>query len=721
MAVTKSAILLAVVATYLLPAVAEQEIGAPVPPNLLTRLANFNTREDSRPRPRVSSSSTAVLIPIATVCPSAEGSGATRGPFQSVSLPMSVPGVGGGSIVSATAVMPDGSSTVFASRRETVDNALHFAAEATTLPDGVAALPIAGRAADMGNLVIGSNRCQTLYMPTRTAICSTVVTPAALPPVTITDCNQYVTFSSETIFTCSPAPSVTPLSSGANTDTIRNEVADMAELFTTRPFSANETFENSTTTYTPDTDFNNVQETSITTPTTTFGTSSTPSTLDADGDGLSIRDIVSVSAISGMPMSLPRQMQEHSNMPTKRQILVSKGKPIMTDLAVIAPGMLDKRHGNAPNVVPTSMGLSKAMPSINTSTATGIQLGTGRVIGTLLPANMSRSADPIAEAAGTAVTRMMPIPGVLRSKFERYRMVLKHRHALNAGGVQSHAEEPEEVTVRTSAFRKRTESSPFRNNSTSNSTYLNDTVLDAGLGTFTPIRLTDINHQANAAELSPPAPTKYYAAPWYEILRGGVPTHVKGITCYGGVEPLGDCLVPDTPGDGDLEKCECSTVDESWTITTQKLTRVGFTVASFNGPVLVTAGTLTTTTRISFTTTVQTTKTFTQASVKKITLSTPTIKPTITATLTKIPSATISLVSLPQITSIAETPNVRPAAAESPQDAPSSIAGDNVPTTVFETSIVATETVTVPPINTPGPNDSNDQDVGLENDVPQTS
>jgi hypothetical protein len=46
-------------------------------------------------------------------------------------------------------------------------------------------------------LTIGPNSCTTLFTPAATAICSTVLRGMGQPPINVTDCNQWVTFSTE--------------------------------------------------------------------------------------------------------------------------------------------------------------------------------------------------------------------------------------------------------------------------------------------------------------------------------------------------------------------------------------------------------------------------------------------------------------------------------------------------------------------------------------------
>jgi hypothetical protein len=48
-------------------------------------------------------------------------------------------------------------------------------------------------------IILGDNGCQTLFTPTTTAICSTVLPIGGQVPISVTDCGQWVTFSSSPV------------------------------------------------------------------------------------------------------------------------------------------------------------------------------------------------------------------------------------------------------------------------------------------------------------------------------------------------------------------------------------------------------------------------------------------------------------------------------------------------------------------------------------------
>jgi hypothetical protein len=84
--------------------------------------------------------------------------------------------------VNATAVLPNGSTTVFSS---------------SVMPAPDSSLERVGPA-DAARIVIDGNGCQTLFVPKTTAVCSTRLRLVGLPDVVVSRCDQWVTFSSDT-------------------------------------------------------------------------------------------------------------------------------------------------------------------------------------------------------------------------------------------------------------------------------------------------------------------------------------------------------------------------------------------------------------------------------------------------------------------------------------------------------------------------------------------
>lgn len=559
-------------------------------------------------------------------------------------------------------------------------------------------MPLLEGQSDAGQLVVGADGCQTLYSPTTTVVCSTVVSPAGMPPVTITDCDQYITFSSETLFACSQTPtySARPYS----TTSARNGTVTLDEdTFTSRLFATGSTS-------TMDGDSNDEM-------------GSTTSSMDS-----TITDFSSVGD----------EDQEGNDTPEKRQVMFDHNgnAPVTTDLETITPSSpptLRKRQArfhhknNRPYPGKGRAHQQKTKPDHPNNrlatTDTGVigptLTSTSDVIAPVTPSSSIsglsiRSSNETRDAifaAAAAATKIMPIPAMLQARYNREHVVQRHH--------QRQADED-------------TSDMPTAPMPTS--------TIDASMttdGTNSTLSL-----QNKLAHLSPPQPTKYYAAPWEEIAQGGIPTHVKGIACYGGLPPAGECTTPDT--DGDTESCECSVDDEVWSLTTLSETRVGTTVASFDGPVVVTVGGTTSTTSISFTSTLTTTSTYESISVVHSTLkagesASVSVEPTITVEQTSIPSATMTLLpgddasagvfaGMPQdvasalpATSTSDTPTDASATPEpkmsilpyyrttfaSDDDgyygSATTIPGageSELPTTVLETSVVATETVTVP-------------------------
>lgn len=628
----------AILAPLVFGSTAHQNIGAPIPFNQLTRLDERNEPRQEGPTSPVSGatlSSTVFLIPIATVCPADSN---PQAPFLPVTLPTVTLSNITASIVSATAILPDGSTTTYESRQKrsamTVANAMQ--AQATQLPDGTSAYPLGDASENEAQLVAGLDGCQTLYMPTSTAICSTIVTPAGLPPVTVSECDQLVTFSSQTFMTCYADASATP-------------VATNLGSFTTRPFSRNDSYEDATTTYTPGA---NVDD----------GTSTSSANR--------VRRQILISGGKPMMTDLATVAPPADVRAEKRQIMISNGRPVMTDLATVAPTMqAEKRHitrhsaESKTRKYPNSHAHPKDRPLLMVSGVTGL-------LSINATTNVTMNATGVAASAGAPVTSLLPIPSALQAKYRRKKLVDGH-HKRAEDAVP-------EVQVR--------DDSSGTPNTVMNAT-VNSTALHASMNKLgSSIKVAGVG---NAAAMSPPQPTRYWAAPWQAIANGGVPNIVYDITCYGGMLPLGECSVPDS--DGDMEKCECTTITESWSVSTYTVTRYGTTALTFDGPVAVTlADGRTTKTTLSFTDTFSTTATFQQ----EIVVTSQIGADTVTATLTTTPSATISLLD-----NSAQTTDVKAIMAGAPQDAPSS-QGD-LPTTIYVTNTVATETVTVDPTDLP--------------------
>ena len=185
---------------------------------------------DAFPNPFTGFPSTTIQVPIATVCPDTPP---TSAPFSI--LP--TPGLGDAStgLINVTAVLPNGNSTVFLTTTTLpiLSTRPDFPASGTPIPqpnpinvaypnatsiptavfgnDGTAALPtgalpldiadqqrLARGGAPTARILLDDTGCQTLYSPIVTALCRTTVRLIGIPDATVTDCDQYVTFSSET-------------------------------------------------------------------------------------------------------------------------------------------------------------------------------------------------------------------------------------------------------------------------------------------------------------------------------------------------------------------------------------------------------------------------------------------------------------------------------------------------------------------------------------------
>lgn len=71
--------------------------------------------------------------------------------------------------------------------------------------------------ADIARIIQGDDGCQTVYAPTTTAVCSTSLDLAGLPSVSVTDCGQWITFSTSSAIvpSCASTNVYTASSSGS--------------------------------------------------------------------------------------------------------------------------------------------------------------------------------------------------------------------------------------------------------------------------------------------------------------------------------------------------------------------------------------------------------------------------------------------------------------------------------------------------------------------------
>ena len=149
---------------------------------------------------------TVVHIAVATVCPDMPSSSAifplvstdlssSEAPktiaSSSLALTSHVP-----VYVDATVFLPSGSSTVFLSlSTSTVTISPVLPSLESTPPPS----------AETARIVQDSNGCQTVYTAATIPCCSTMIRPPGMLPVPVTDCEQWVTFSSQKLGDCSSA------------------------------------------------------------------------------------------------------------------------------------------------------------------------------------------------------------------------------------------------------------------------------------------------------------------------------------------------------------------------------------------------------------------------------------------------------------------------------------------------------------------------------------
>lgn len=162
---------------------------------------------------------TVIQVPVATVCPDTPSSSAA---FSILPVPSSLSSSSNSSTnltatnnsvrVNATALLPNGSTTVFLSTttRPTAVGGMvsNTSTSATQLPTGDTEQGTdAGTAT--ARIILDSNGCQTVYSAKTTALCTTTLHPAGMLPVHVTECDQWVTFSSEKLDGCSATTSAT--------------------------------------------------------------------------------------------------------------------------------------------------------------------------------------------------------------------------------------------------------------------------------------------------------------------------------------------------------------------------------------------------------------------------------------------------------------------------------------------------------------------------------
>jgi hypothetical protein len=126
---------------------------------------------------------TVMQIPVATICPA------------NLSIPLPVPYM----ISSINATTPLNSTS---SAHPPLNSTSPFANATGYLPapaNASIASPIVTLADPSARIILGDNGCQTLFSPVTTAICSTVLSMGGQLPISVTDCGQWVTFSSSPV------------------------------------------------------------------------------------------------------------------------------------------------------------------------------------------------------------------------------------------------------------------------------------------------------------------------------------------------------------------------------------------------------------------------------------------------------------------------------------------------------------------------------------------
>jgi hypothetical protein len=148
---------------------------------------------------------TVIQVPIATVCPDTPSSSAAFS-ILPVSSMLASKSTGWVSIqVNATALLPNGSPTVFLSATSTT----------SLLAPSTSPAPTDAFDDETARIVMGKNGCQTVYSAVTSQWCSSIIEPAGILPVTVTECDQMVTFSSQRFDACSTTATPSPSSLSA--------------------------------------------------------------------------------------------------------------------------------------------------------------------------------------------------------------------------------------------------------------------------------------------------------------------------------------------------------------------------------------------------------------------------------------------------------------------------------------------------------------------------
>ncbi len=154
---------------------------------------------------------TVVQVPVATLCPDTPASSALFANFSTNTATNNT--TSQNVSVYATALLPNGDSTVFwtttsvAAGSTTTTSSSSPSSSSSSSSSAVAGDDDAADAA--ARIIFNPNGCQTVYSAHTTTLCSTTLRPFGLLPVSITDCGQWVTFSTKdtanTLEECSTA------------------------------------------------------------------------------------------------------------------------------------------------------------------------------------------------------------------------------------------------------------------------------------------------------------------------------------------------------------------------------------------------------------------------------------------------------------------------------------------------------------------------------------
>ena len=153
---------------------------------------------------------TVIQVPIYTICPDAPGNTNLTSAISPNATAQYSNAVAGGNATQRTSATP-----IPFNATTLLSNNSSPAIPSSTLPTTTPTLNQA--AVPNARIILNPNGCQTLYSASTTQICSKIITRGGQLPITVSDCSQWVTFSSSTLTSALPSPTATAVCNCPNT------------------------------------------------------------------------------------------------------------------------------------------------------------------------------------------------------------------------------------------------------------------------------------------------------------------------------------------------------------------------------------------------------------------------------------------------------------------------------------------------------------------------